>query len=104
MLSWIVTSSACTSTWTAEAYISANAVPSVRRARIIISSSLRNAVMHTYINTLNLGPMDVDYRVEKRQVIVKSVHSDGDDITAVLSEDARLSLAQQIQDSIESGY
>jgi uncharacterized membrane protein len=60
--------------------------------------------MHTYINTLNLGPMDVDYRVEKSQVIVKSVHSDGDDITAVLSEDARLSLAQQIQDCLESGY
>ncbi len=60
--------------------------------------------MHTYINTLKLGPMDVDYRVEKSQVIVKSVHSDGDDITAVLSEDARLSLAQQIQDCLASGY
>jgi hypothetical protein len=48
--------------------------------------------------------MDVDYRVEKSQVIVKSVHSDGDDITALLSEDARLSLAQQIQDCLESGY
>ena len=60
--------------------------------------------MHTYINTLNLGPMDVDYRVEKSQVIVKSVHSDGDDITAVLSEDVRLTLAQQIQDCLESGY
>jgi hypothetical protein len=60
--------------------------------------------MHTYINTMNLGPMDVDYQVEKSQVVVKSVHSDGDDITIVLSEDSRLTLAQQIQDSLEFGY
>ena len=60
--------------------------------------------MHTYINTMNLGPMDVDYQVEKSHVVVKSVHSDGDDITIVLSEDSRLTLAQQIQDSLEFGY
>ncbi len=60
--------------------------------------------MHTYMNTLTLGPMDVDYRVEKSHVIVKSVHSDGDDITASLSEAVRLSLAQQIRDCLESGY
>jgi hypothetical protein len=83
-----------------------------------------NAVMHAYINAMNLGLpinpnamnlglpikpnvyLDVEYEVENSQVVLKSVRCYGADIelTPVISEDIRLTLAQQIQDRLEFGY
>lgn len=75
--------------------------------------------MHTYISAtdaMNLGLpvtprmayqnlyLDVDYQVENSEVAVKSVRFYGDETTPVLSEDARLAIAQQIRDSLVFGY
>lgn len=71
--------------------------------------------MHTYINAMKLGLsvnpnleyrnlyLDVDYQVEDSEVAVKSVRFYGDDTTPALSEDALLTIAQQIQDSFLVG-
>ena len=80
--------------------------------------------MHAYINAMNLGLpinpnamnlglpinpnvyLDVEYEVENSQVVLKSVRCYGADIelTSVISEDIRLTLAQQIQDRRLFGY
>ncbi len=72
--------------------------------------------MHTYMSAMNLGLpvspnvqyqslyLDVDYQVKNSEVAVKSVRLYGDDTTLPLSEDARLAIAQQIQDSLVFGY
>jgi len=70
---------------------------------------------HTYMNAMNIGLpvnpdveyqnlfLDVDYQVENSDVVVKAVRFYGDDSTTpVVSEDARLAIAQQIQDSFLS--
>jgi hypothetical protein len=50
--------------------------------------------------------LDVDYQVENSQVVLKSVRCYGADIelTPVISEDIRRTLAQQLQDRLDLGY
>jgi hypothetical protein len=82
-----------------------------------LSASNSNVDYHTYLSAMDLGLpcnsnvdhqnlcLEVDYQVENSEVVVKSVRSYGNgEITPVLSEGARLAIAQQIQDSLEFGY
>jgi hypothetical protein len=81
-----------------------------------LSASNSNVDYHTYLSAMDLGLpcnsnvdhqnlyLEVDYQVENSEVVVKSVRSCGGELTPVLSEGARLAIAQQIQDSLEFGY